>query len=351
MSYVKDMVDKKSIRYIENYVSSLSEPTKNYFDKLFEVIPVTGSVELTPEMGPWVKKTFGDPSRVEEQHIIRIRNRLTEDTALFNDVRSSRPLESTSTVAIEDVVKTARDPFQEPFTNTPLDEQGRITGEYTTTSANVAKYDGHHSLIIFDEPNPYNISRPACVESIQTAFEWFDRVGEGHPFLMWNCLWKSGASVVHTHMQMTMAKRKPYRYVRSVKKANEEAVSSIDTEYLDAWRVVHRSLGLSKTCEFGEVFCSLTPVKEKELVCFPADTSPETIGSLLHQVKETYLSIGVQSFNMALYVSEEGVPSHLRFVDRGKLDKKTTDFGGVEVFAGEKVIGSDPYKVIRSLNL
>jgi len=340
----------KTITKITEYVEGLPEKDKEITRALFEFIPLTGKLTLPKEMYPWVKKTFGSPESVEKQRIMRIRNKLTEDTALFNSVRSNRPMESTGNIDVEEVVRTARDPFSNPEPNTPLDEQGRIQGTYVTTSANVAKYDGDHSLIIFNEPNPYKVSEPAFIEAIQTAFTWFDKVGEGYPFLMWNCLWKSGASVVHTHMQMTMAHRKPYAYMRKIRKANTMCIESYEKPYFKAWRQAHDSLGLSYKTEYGEIVSSITPVKERELVCFPKDITPETIGSMIYSVKEAYLEAGVQSFNMGLYIPKSSsIPLHFRFVDRGKLDTKTTDFGGVEVLAEEKIVGNDPYNVLMSI--
>ena len=120
-----------------------------------------------------------------------------------------------------------------------------------------------------------------------------------------------------------------------------------DEEYTSEWRRVHKDLGLSVTDRNGSIYASLTPVKEKEIVCFPK--SLDTLGNQIFTVKKTFLSMGVESFNMGLYLpKDEEHPIFARFVDRGKLHKKTTDIGGVELLADESIVSADPFKLIQA---
>ena len=63
---------------------------------------------------------------------------------------------------------------------------------------------------------------------------------------------------------------------------------------------------------------------------------------------------GVESFNVGWYLppmdgSDWELPVIARIVDRGKLSSRTTDYGGMEIYAGDIVIGSDPYRIIEKI--
>jgi hypothetical protein len=62
------------------------------------------------------------------------------------------------------------------------------------------------------------------------------------------------------------------------------------------------------------------------------------------------------SFNMGIILPPmnkdaawKGFPVIARMVSRGSLSNKTSDIGGVELYAGSNVIETDPYKVFEKI--
>ena len=66
--------------------------------------------------------------------------------------------------------------------------------------------------------------------------------------------------------------------------------------------------------------------------------------------------LGVKSFNMGVLLppvapveeSWAGFPALVRIVDRGDLGTRTSDIGGMEMFA-EAIVASDPFAVHRAI--
>src|SRR5262249_2827305 len=144
-------------------------------------------------------------------------NRVTFEGALFNELRAMRPMEVKGTDEVRaTIAAAANDPFDRPLEGTPADTFGRITGEHGVTASNVAKYDGYHGVLCFDQPAPLGPMGAATVRARPTTC----RRGGGAAlaeapaarslFVMWNCLWRAGGSIVHGHMQMTATRGAHY---------------------------------------------------------------------------------------------------------------------------------------------
>ena len=59
---------------------------------------------------------------------------------------------------------SAHDLFSNPYENTPEDVFGRVIGKHCVTASNIAKGDGLHGLVIFNEFNPLHFSREEVLE-------------------------------------------------------------------------------------------------------------------------------------------------------------------------------------------
>ena len=160
-------------------------------------------------------------------------------------------------------------------------------------------------------------------------------------FLMWNCLWKGGASIVHGHMQMTLGRGMHYARVEHWRRQAMLYRLAHGTNYFDDLYRVHAALGLATQIGQTRVIASLTPVKEKEVLLISPtrwidnDDFQDAISVVLRAFLD---SLGVQSFNLALFqrpidVAEtthswdgtpgwedwDGFPAIVRIVDRGDL--------------------------------
>ena len=111
-------------------------------------------------MHAWIEKSFGSVDNVTTQRIVKVTNRITLEGTLFNELRASRPLDTGVSLDLDrEIAATEGDPFCHPKEGTPADVFGRVEGDHATTASNVAKYDGFHGVIVFDDHNP-STSRP-----------------------------------------------------------------------------------------------------------------------------------------------------------------------------------------------
>ncbi len=356
------MVYGGSVLDLPALVDDLGAEERARFDRLFRVSSVVGEMRVPESMRKWVEQRFGSVANVESQRIIKVTNLVTLEGSLFNEIRSSRPFEVHESDSVDQVVRESRgDPFCNPLTGTPEDPFGRVEGEHCITASNVAKYDGFHGLVIFDEHDPLSWTQEHILDYIATAQEWAERCREIDPaavyfFLMWNCLWKSGASILHGHAQMTASRDIHYAKVESLRRDSRAYAVDFGSDYFDDLWLAHRDLGLA--WEDGEVrgMAYLAPIKEKEVLLIGSALDESMAGAVHRALSCMVHRMGVQSFNVAFYLppagdsSEDwtGFPVIARIVDRGDVTNRVADFGAMELYASS-VVSSDPFAVAACL--
>lgn len=361
---------ERRITDLDALVEGLPTEEREIVGRLFDVRATTGCLEVPEEMQGWVEKNFGSIAAVREQRIVRVTNRVTLEGTLFNGLRASRPFdvaeEGGPDVLRREIEETRGDPFCAPEKGTPTDVFGRVRGAHSTTASNVAKYDGFHGLIVFDDHDPLSFAPEKVNDYVSVALEWIQRAREAdpeakYPFLMWNCLWRAGSSVIHGHAQVTATSGAHYPKVERLRRAALEYESAYGSDYFwDLYRV-HEALGLGITppaeCSPDiRGFASLTPVKEKEIVLLGPDLG-EHLRRFLASVLVRYTrDLGVSSFNVAFYLppsvpTEEdwsSFPVVIHLVDRGDPANRTSDIGAMELYAAP-VVSSDPFQVAHLL--
>lgn len=328
----------------------LSGDLRALFNRFYSVSISTDAMEIPGEMVKWVEDRFGSIERVEEQRIVSIKNKFTGEQSLFNELRVDRPIESKSVVELAELKERARCNFCNPETGTPSDVFGRIKGKYCITASNIAKYDAPHSLLIFNEHDPLKIKREWVEDYLRTCESWFEAFSkykgerkELQKFFMWNCLWKSGASIIHGHMQLT-ASRERYGKLDILEKAVADYKKEFDSDYIDDLYSVHKSLGLAKENEGERILSYLTPVKEKEIFVISRAAKSDEMADTIYKLLRSYLDMGVQSFNLVIFQLQD---YHIvRLADRGSLADRNSDIGAMELYAAS-VISADPFKLAQ----
>jgi hypothetical protein len=329
-------------------------------EAIFDVSVTTGRLDPPEAMRAWIEDSFGSVDAVLEQRIVKVTNRVTLQGTLFNGLRASRPLDTGVSVDLErEIEATAGDPFCHPEERTPADVFGRVRGEHCITASNVAKYDGFHGVIVFDDHNPLHLTPEKVSDYISVGLEWGRRALESdpearYPFLMWNCLWRAGGSIIHGHAQVTATRGAHYPRVEHLRRVAAAYIAEHGSSYFEDLHRVHDSLGLVIPSEGDALaFASLSPIKEKELVVIgesPEDGALQrTVGALLQGYVR---SLGVRAFNVAFYmpplapVDEDwsGFPTVVYLVDRGSPANHTSDIGAMELYAAP-VVASDPFRV------
>ncbi|MAG38798.1 hypothetical protein CMO90_01810 [Candidatus Woesearchaeota archaeon] len=347
----------KNILSLLDYVHSLSKTDKELFSRIYSVSGDLGLLKVPKDIQPWVSSKFGSVEVVESQKIIRVDNRITFESSLFNQLRAKRPIDTNNKTDVESLIKkTENDPFCKPLTNTPRDSFGRVKGKQSISASNIAKYDSHHGLIIFKEHNPLKFSLSSIKDYLETAQKWINKVYKLNPerkfpFIMWNCLWKSGASIIHGHMQTVMAKEKHYGNIEKLKMFSDVYTDLFKADYFNDLFKCHEIIGLGFKKGKNKVLAHLTPIKDKETIIIAKELNDSS--KTIYKVLKAYMKMGVRSFNVGIYLNPLDnswkFPVIIRIVDRGNLSDNTTDFGGMEVFAGTSIISSDPFKIINNI--
>ena len=332
-------------------VNKLPEKQRRLFNRFYSVNLSESKLILPDKMREFVKIRFNSLKKVENQKIISINNNFTGEGSLFNELRSLRPLPKIK-INKRELENKKNCLFCNPENFTPSDSFGRIKGKYCITASNIAKCDYFHSLIIFKEHNPLKIKKVWLRDYFETAEKWFLEVKKldkeaKNNFLIWNCLWRSGASIIHGHMQLTSSKMK-YGKVKKLEEISEKYKQKFNSDYfLDLFRV-HKSLGLLREINRTKMLFYLTPVKEKEIVIFSKEKRFANLSDLIYKIIKNYFRLGVKSFNLSLYKLKNYWIIHL--VDRGNLEDKNSDIGGMELY-GNSVISFDPFKLSEKFKL
>ena len=357
---------RPSIAELEERIAALPPEARAAAERIFAVSSTIGRLDPPAEMRDWITKQFGSVDAVTNQKIVRVTNLVMLEGALFNDLRSRRPLEVKGADEVRETIERSRnDPFCHPETGTPADTFGRVRGEHGITASNVAKYDGYHGVLVFDEHDPL---APMDAEIIRdrllTARRWALAANEEDPsskyyFLIWNCLWRAGGSIVHGHMQMTTTRGMHYPRVEMLRRRSLEYDEQYGRDYFDDLWLVHDALGLGHERDGARVFASLSPIKESEVMILGRPGEDETsLAAGIAGVISAYRKQGVVAYNLALLLPPLGAdgndwrrfPAHARLVDRGDPANRTSDIGGMELYAAS-VVAADPFRLAEALRV
>jgi hypothetical protein len=355
-----------SISELEERIAALPPEARAAAQRIFAVSSTVGHLEAPPEMRDWITKQFGSVEAVATQKIVRVTNLVLLEGALFNDLRARRPVEVKGADEVRETIERSRnDPFCHPETGTPADTFGRIRGEHGMTASNVAKYDGYHGVLVFDEHDPLAEMDAAVIrDRLLTARRWALAANEEDPtakyyFLIWNCLWRAGGSIVHGHMQMTVTSGMHYPRVEMLRRRALAYDEDYGRDYFEDLWLVHDALGLGHERQGARVFASLAPVKESEVVILGrAGEDESSLAASIAGVIAAYRRQGVVAYNLALMLpplAADGndwrrFPPHARLVDRGDPANRTSDIGGMELYAAS-VVAADPFRLAEALRV
>ena len=357
---------RPSITDLEERIAALPPEARAAAERIFAVSSTVGRLEPPAQMQDWIIKQFGSVDAVMTQKIVRVTNLVMLEGALFNDLRARRPLEVKGADEVRETIERSRnDPFCHPETGTPADTFGRIRGKHGMTASNVAKYDGYHGVLVFDEHDPLVAMDAEIIrDHLLTARRWALAANEEDPsakyyFLIWNCLWRAGGSIVHGHMQMTTTRGMHYPRVEMLRRRSVEYDEQYGRDYFDDLWLVHDALGLGHEHDGARVFAALAPIKESEVIVLGRPGEDESsLAAGIAGVISAYRKQGVVSYNMALMLpplSADGndwrrFPAHARLVDRGDPANRTSDFGGMELYAAS-VVAADPFRLAELLRV
>ncbi|MBI3286820.1 MAG: hypothetical protein HYZ68_02105, partial [Chloroflexi bacterium] len=296
-----------SILQLPQRVEALPHAERRLFERLYHLSTTQGTLRPPEAMRPWIEKHFGKLEAVLQQHILKVTNVITWEGALFNELRSQRPMEARMDSAdVQEEIENSRgDPFCRPLEGTPEDSFGRVRGAHSITASNIAKYDGFHGLVIYEEHHPLRFTREAVADYLDTGLAWARRALQIDPqakyyCFMWNCLWKGGASIIHGHAQVALTRGMHYAKVEGLRQAAISYRQAHGSNYFDDLFRMHYALGLGLERGTTRVMVSLTPIKEKELWLLDGELGPD-LKSAIYEALDAYVQrMGVSAFNLFL---------------------------------------------------
>jgi len=357
------MVTNASITNLDKIVDLLPAEEKKLFQRIYSVSTTVGELRTPKNMEPWIRQQFGSVEAVTRQKIVRVTNKVTYEGALFNQLRASRPIEAKDKKNIDaQLLQDSKDDlFRYPQDNTPEDLFGRVVGRYCITASNIAKYDGSHSMVIFNDFNPLRFSREQVIDYIDVGWEWARRTQVIKPqakyfFFIWNCLWRAGASISHGHAQLLLTEGRHYAKIEGLRQAVLKYKQNYGSNYFTDLFQVYRSIGCGVEKEGVRIFAYLTPFKDNEVMLL-AEELNLSLKERVYQILACFRDIlGVTSFNLGLVTpplaeteeSWEGFPVMVRLIDRGEPNSQASDIGGMEIY-GESVVSSDPFELAHQL--
>ncbi len=353
----------RRIADLADLVAALPGEDRARFERIFCLDVVTGRLAPPAAMEAWIEGQFGSVAAVRRQRIVKVTNQVTWEGALFNELRASQPIEAPPGAAdVEEVIReTEGGPFCRPLEGTPADPFGRVTGEFCVSASNVAKYDGWHAVVVFDEHHPLRFTAEQVADYVDTAQRWAQAAHQAdpparYPLFLWNCLWRSGASILHGHAQMIVTQGMHYAKVEAWRRAALNYRAQHGANYFDDLVAVYDSLGLATHHGAAAVFPTLTPFKEKETHIVAPDLGADLTAALYLALQAFVARLSVRSFNLVVYqpplapVAEDwtGFPLVVRLIDRGDPANRRSDVGSMEMFA-QSVVTTDPFRVAEAM--
>jgi len=363
-----------TITDLDRVVSSLPADGRRRFDRLYDFGLSEARVFPPPAMEDWIAKAFkylaptreGVLAAIRRQKIVHVMNRATGQATLFNAVRALRPIEARSTGDLEAEIEAARAKcsFCRPLDLTPENAFGRVGGD--RTCANVAAYDGWHGLAIFRDHSPLRFRTDAfapaeVADLLATARAWAEKARAEDPearffFLMWNCLYKAGASILHGHAQMTVGRKFHYGKVERLRRDAAAYRAACGADYFADFVAVHESLGLAARWGGVAALAHLTPAKEREILLVADAYDAPGLAEAVWRALKVYAAQDVKSYNLAVYMPPLGEPDPawagfpvlVHLVDRGDPAAKTADVGAMEFYASS-VVSSDPFALAAAM--
>ncbi len=362
---------------LADIVFSLPDERQARFGRIFHLSSTVGQVVPPETMRAWITERFGTIEAVEEQYIIKVTNLLTMEGALFNELRTQRLTADSSPHQADEIAQSEPgDPFCSPETLTPADTfaqeeatPGRVRGKCSVTASSLLKIDGYHGLVIFDEHHPLRFTQNQLSDYLDVAWKWAELAHQEdsqarYYLVVWNCLKRAGASMLHGHLQMLLTRDVHYPKIEAWHRAAETYWRNYRQNYFDDLFKVHADVGLGFISQGVRVMAYLTPIRERETLIV-ADVEDyarpgafsEPFKRALFLVLDTFINqLGVTAFNMAIYVPPfeetdetwQGFPIIARLVDRGDPEEQVSDVGAMELYAAS-VIDSDPFHVAETL--
>lgn len=310
------------------------KPSQIIFERIFEI----WEYEITLERK--IKEINPD---LEKQKITIIRDKILQKETIFNLARKKRKIPSQS-----GTIKESYDPFCNGKKNILNDELGSLENDKARIVANIAKMAPFHSILYFKKHDFDDLTFDDFFYALNLSYEWFEKIEKNFSskthILIWNFHFPAGASIYHPHFQLLSFYHLPSKII-DLKQKFENYEKEFNSSYLDDYFYLMKKLELGLKKNTFRLWFPLTPIRNNEFN-FSGDLKENSF--LIWQVIKNLMKIETQSFNF-FYLYKSPLISHLGFfVDRGEVNRLTSDFGTLEVFY-HPVVSFNPFQIAKEV--
>lgn len=352
-------------KFCENFVEK--------FDALFRLEDIYGVLKLSPiylkKINRWLNNDEKLIKKIKNQRIIKIYNRHTHEEMLYNAMRSRRPQtksEQSPETYTFDLLNESRkncDFCGKNYLNsTAEDSFGRLERRLSYTAANTFKYDRWHTLIVSRNHDTLHLTEDEIVDMFELAQEWFSKAFAIEPMytcpeMIWDAMPKSGASQVHTHLQVSLGYDIYYGNIERTRQAARIYAQMNDgRNYFNDFLYVHQALGLTIPIGNSQIVVHLTPIKDLEVMIL-GEKLEKDFYKAIHLIMRIFVDdLKEFSFSFGMYLppmNESSINGHeipvvCRVLFRNPVTNLRTDMNGLDLYTSS-VIGKDRYVLFEQL--
>ena len=142
-----------------------------------------------------------------------------------------------------------------------------MEGDHATTASNVAKYDGFHGVIVFDDHNPLHLTPEKVAGYVSVGLEWGRKALEADPearYLPDVELSLAGRWIHHPRPRTGHGNpRLPLPEGRTPPPQRYGLQLEHGSDYFEDLYTIHASLGLDIPLEGTRAFASLSPSRRR----------------------------------------------------------------------------------------
>eukprot|EP00794_Sanderia_malayensis_P006123 gene6123-6827_t len=343
----------------------------NNLKSIYQVREKTAEITISDtflvKVKNWLKDNEELIEATKKQTLVFVDNLYTQESVVFNPVRSRRPGASggDDSKILHDIVESSKAScdFCKYKELTAMDSFGILESKHSVIVSNTFKIEKYHGMILLRQHNPSNFTMEQFLDSMQLASLWYDKVHDlvpDHEFrhLYWDVYPKASASQIHPHLHITLGNMDYYA------KWNHFHTSALNYAYRNGgrnyWRRVieaHNSLGLTVEYESAVALAYLTP--QKDYTTFVICREPN-----LDFFKLVYFVLKAFVEDLKLYAYSSGfvfpkwdhdstengneLPALFSIVYRGSLAGSRSDISSFDLF-GTANVNVSPYKVVDAI--
>lgn len=312
-----------------------NQEIKKIFDRIFEI-----EEYLIKLNDPRAKEIFPD---FLQQKITLIKNKILKTETIFNPKRGKRHLPEQG-----EIFKDDYDPFCSNNLKVISDELGYLENQSAKIVSNISKMAPFHSVLYFKKHELDDLTENDFLLAWELVDQWFEKIRKKFQtktgVLIWNFHYRSGASIYHVHFQLLSYYHLPSKF-ENLANLWEDYQKKYSTPYLTDLFKVLEFLGLAKDEGELKIWLNLTPVKQFEI---NFEGNLKRGGKIFWKYFQKLRKIGFQSFNLLYLVFSEKLPQLGFLVDRGEIQKITSDFGSLEIFMNS-VVSYDPFELAKEI--